>query len=119
MRANRERRLAIALEIEGLKALNDDINLVGLYHARGLRQSLFAYNLNNEPSVGCHDTYIGLTDFGCAIVREMNLVGIIVDSSHSSYLTSMDIIAASAMPVVFSHSNSIVICHRQGKLREE
>ena len=118
-RAKREGRLAVAFDIEGMNALNGDINMVGLYHALGVRQMLFAYNLNNQAAGGCHDTDIGLTDFGRAIVREMNAVGIIVDCSHASYHTTMDIMAASAVPVVFSHSNPSAICDHQRNIRDE
>ena len=117
--AKREGKLAVAFDIEGMNALNGDINMVGLYHALGVRQMLFAYNLNNEAAGGCHDTDVGLTDFGRAIVREMNRVGMIVDCSHASYHTTMDIMAESTMPVVFSHSNPIVICDHQRNIRDE
>jgi len=117
--AKREGKLAVTFDIEGMNALNGDINMVGLYHALGVRQMLFAYNLNNEAAGGCHDTDIGLTDFGRDIVREMNRAGMIVDCSHASYRTTMDIMAESAMPVVFSHSNPIMICDHQRNIRDD
>jgi membrane dipeptidase len=117
LRANRDRKLAF--DIEGMKALNGDINMVGLYCALGVRQMFFACILNNDVAGGCRDTDIGPTDFGRAIVREMNRVGIIVDSSHSSSQTSMDIIAGLTMTVMFLHSNSIVICNHQRDLSDE
>jgi len=119
LRAKREGKLAVAFDIEGMKALNGNIDMVGLYHALGVRQMLFAYNLNNEAAGGCHDTDIGLTDFGRAIVREMNRVGMIVDCSHASYHTTMDIMAESTMPVVFSHSNPIAVCDHQRNISNE
>jgi len=116
--AKRDGKLAVAFDIEGMNALNGDINMVGLYHALGVRQMLFAYNLNNAAAGGCHDDNIGLTDFGRAILREMNRVGMIVDCSHASYRTTMDIMAESTMPVVFSHSNPIVLCDHQRNIRD-
>jgi membrane dipeptidase len=103
--AKQNGKLAVSFDIEGMNALNGDINMLSLYHALGVRQMLFAYNLNNEAAGGCHDTNIGLTDFGRAILREMNRLGIIVDCSHASLNTTLDIMAESSNPVVFSHSN--------------
>ena len=104
-RAKREGKLAVSFDIEGMNALNGNLDMVSLYHALGVRQMLFAYNLNNDAAGGCHDGDSGLTEFGKAIVREMNRLGIIVDCSHIAYRASMEIIAASTKPVVFSHSN--------------
>jgi membrane dipeptidase len=119
LNAKRDGKLAVAFDIEGMNALNGDINMVGLYHALGVRQMLFAYNLNNEAAGGCHDTDVGLTKFGRAIVREMNRAGMIVDCSHAAYRTTMDIMAESAKPVVFSHSNPIAVCDHQRNIRDE
>ena len=119
LRAKQDGKLAVSFDIEGMNALNGDLNMVGVYHALGVRQMLFAYNLNNEAAGGCHDKDLGLTDFGRAIVSEMNRVGMIVDCSHAAYHTTMDIMAESTIPVVFSHSNPSVICEHQRNIRDE
>ena len=119
LRAKQQARLAVSFDIEGMNALNGDLNMVGVYHALGVRQMLFAYNLNNQAAGGCHDTDIGLTDFGRAIVGEMNRLGMIVDCSHASYRTTMDIMAQSTVLVVFSHSNPVAICDHERNIRDE
>lgn len=98
-------KLAVTFDIEGMNALNGDVNMVDVYHALGVRQMLFAYNLGNKAAGGCHDENTGLTDFGKAVVRRMNELGVLVDCSHVSHKTSMDLIHESSKPVVFSHSN--------------
>jgi len=118
-KAKRHGKLAVAFDIEGMNALGGDINMVGIYHALGVRQMLFAYNLNNEAAGGCHDSGMGLTGFGRAIVREMNRAGMIVDCSHAAYRTTMDIMAESAKPVVFSHSNPAAVCGHQRNIDDE
>jgi membrane dipeptidase len=89
-----------------MNALNGDIGMVDLYYRLGVRQMLFAYNRNNLAGGGCHDEDIGLTDFGRAVIAEMNRLGMVVDCSHCSYRTSMEAIAASTAPVIFSHANA-------------
>lgn len=118
-RAKSQGKLAVSFDIEGMNALNGELNMVAVYHALGVRQMLFAYNLNNAAAGGCHDTDIGLTDFGRAIVSEMNRVGMIVDCSHAAYQTTLDIMAESTVPVVFSHSNPLEICDHQRNISDQ
>jgi membrane dipeptidase len=105
-RARTERKLAIGFDIEGMVALNEDINMVSFYYDLGVRQMLPAYNLNNAAGGGCHDKDIGLTQFGRAVIEEMNRVGMLVDCSHTAYRSTLDAMEVSTQPVVFSHSNA-------------
>lgn len=117
--AQRTDRLAVSFDIEGMNALGGDINMVAVYHALGVRQMSFAYNLNNAAAGGCHDVDIGLTPFGIDILAEMNRVGMIVDASHTSYRTSMDLIERSKTPVVFSHSNPTSVWQHQRNITDD
>ncbi|MEZ5833241.1 MAG: membrane dipeptidase [Dongiaceae bacterium] len=103
-RARKDGKLAVAFDLEGMNSLNGDVNMVGLYYDLGVRQMLFAYNLNNLAGGGCHDGNIGLTPFGRAVIKEMNRVGMLVDCSHTAYRTTMDAMEVSEAPVIFSHS---------------
>ena len=98
--------MAVAFDIEGANALNESIEMVQLYYDLGVRQMLFAYNINNAAGGGCHDEDSGLTEFGRSVVNEMNDVGMIVDCSHCGYRTTLEIMDCSRDPVVFSHSNA-------------
>ena len=118
-RARAAGKFALSFDIEGMNALNQDINMVSLYHALGVRQMLFAYNLGNAAAGGCHDRDTGLTAFGYEVVEEMNRVGMIVDCSHAAYRTTMDIMQASHKPVVFSHSNPAAIWDHQRNINDE
>ncbi len=103
--AQRAGKLAVSFDIEGTNALDGELDRIDVFHALGVRQMLFAYNLNNAAAGGCHDQDCGLTAFGKAVVDRMNEVGMIVDASHVGRRTSLDIIERSRTPVVFSHSN--------------
>ena len=113
-RARRAGKLAIAFDLEGMNSLNGDVNMVNVYYELGVRQMLFAYNLNNLAGGGCHDGNKGLTDFGRAVIKEMNRVGMMVDCSHTAYRTTMEAMEASAAPVIFSHSCAKAI-HGHGR----
>ena len=118
-KAQASKRLAVSFDIEGINALGGNINMVEIYHQLGVRQMLFAYNLNNAAAGGCHDTDIRLTRFGVDILSEMNRVGMIVDASHTSYRTSMDLIERSETPVVFTHSNPASVWPHQRNITDE
>jgi membrane dipeptidase len=104
LRAKAEGKLAVTFDLEGMNALNGSADMVNVYYELGVRQMLFAYNLNNLVGGGCHDTDTGLTDLGRAVIREMNRVGMLVDCSHSAYRTTMEAMELSEAPVIFSHS---------------
>lgn len=54
---------------------------------------------------GCMETAnAGLSDFGRAVIQEMNRVGVIVDTVHSGWQTSLEAAQASRSPMVASHS---------------
>lgn len=118
-RARELGKFALSFDIEGMNALNEDLNMISLYHALGVRQMLFAYNLNNAAAGGCHDEDTGLSEFGRAVVREMNRVGMIVDCSHAGYRSTLEIMQESTKPVVFSHSNPLAIWNHQRNIRDE
>lgn len=101
----RDGRLGVCFDIEGGKALNEQLAMVQLYYDLGVRWMLFAYNLNNALAGGCQDDNAGLTDFGRAVLGEMERVGMVVCCSHTSYQASHEILERATRPVIFSHSN--------------
>jgi len=119
LRAQAEGRMAVTFDLEGMDALNDDLSMVAFYHRLGVRQMLFAYNLNNSCGGGCHDVDIGLTQFGRDVIDEMNRVGMVVDGSHSGHRTTMEAMARSSQPVIFSHSNPAALTPHGRNIRDD
>jgi len=75
------------------------------YYDRGLRIANLAYNLSNFFGGGCLDPTTPLSRAGKSIVSQMQEIGILVDTTHSSEQTSLDIVKMATRPVVGSHSN--------------
>ena len=119
LQARSDGRLAIAFDIEGMEALDGNIDMIQLYYDLGVRQMLFAYNRNNSAGGGCHDEDTGLTPFGRSVVEEMNRVGMLVDCSHSAYRTTMDAMELSESPVTFSHSNPKALCDHPRNITDD
>jgi membrane dipeptidase len=99
-------QLAIAFNFQGTNAIGGDTGLVEPFYRLGVKHMLMAYNRRNAVGDGCHErTDSGLSHYGVELVREMNRVGMIVDCSHTSYKTTLDVMSVSTAPVIFSHSN--------------
>jgi membrane dipeptidase len=86
-----EGKLAITFDIEGMNALNGQLDLVQHYYEIGVRQMIIAYNRNNLAGSGCHDEDTGLTVFGRQVMEEMNQVDMVIDCSHTGYRTTMEV----------------------------
>ncbi len=108
-RAKAEGRLAVAFDLEGGQAVEDHIGLVEAFYALGVRWMLMAYNKNNKLGGGCQDEDTGLTDYGRAVIDEMERVGMVADCSHTGYRTARDVMEYSRNPVNFSHSNALAV----------
>ena len=102
--------MGIYFDLEGSTMLQDMPEMIPLFHKLGVRQIHFAYNRNNSVASGCHDADTGLTELGCQMVRAVNHTGMIMDCSHMGKRASIDVMAASSKPVVFSHSNPRALC---------
>ena len=105
-RARAQGRLAVSFDIEGANAIADQPSLVSLYYDLGVRWMLMAYNRNNRVGGGCHDEDPGLSPFGREVLDEMARVGMVACCTHTGPRTVMDVMAYSANPVIFSHSNA-------------
>lgn len=117
--AKAQGKMAITFDIEGMDALNGRVDMVEFYYALGVRQILFAYNLNNLAGGGCHDDDQGLTTFGRAVIDEMNRLGMFVDLTHTGYRTTMDVMRYTDRPVIFSHSNPRALCDHGRNITDE
>lgn len=46
----------------------------------------------------------GLSPYGKELIKEMNKIGIVIDVSHSSDKTFLDVLEISEAPIISSHS---------------
>ena len=75
------------------------------YHDRGLRIGNLSYQLSTSFGGGLLDPTTPLSMAGEYMVDQMQEMGILVDCTHSSEQTILDIIKRAKRPVVFSHSS--------------
>ncbi|QUR68279.1 dipeptidase [Mycobacterium spongiae] len=102
---NRSGRVAVVFDLEDSRPLDDDLDNLATLASLGVRTLLPTYNHANRAGSGCLDTSDrGLTDWGRAVVAEMNNIGIVPDGSHCSARTGLDMCEISTGPVIYSHS---------------
>jgi len=83
----------------------DELGCIRIFHQLGIRMMHLTYNRRNPIGDGAGEPNDGgLSDFGRAVVAEMNRVGVIVDVAHSGWRTSLEAAKASTKPMVASHT---------------
>jgi len=118
-RAKPEGKLAVAFDLEGANALNENLDMITVYYQVGVRQILLAYNRNNALGGGCLDVDIPLTALGRQAIAEMNRIGMVIDCSHAGYKSSMETMELSRKPVIFSHSNPRALWDHPRNIRDD
>jgi len=105
-------RVASLLGAEGGHSIASSMGVLRALYALGVRYLTLTHNANvpwadsatDRPRAG------GLTEFGRAVVREMQRLGMLTDLSHVSLATMSDTLDIAAAPVIFSHSSARALC---------
>lgn len=114
-------KVAIIFGFQNMKAIEDDLRMLTIFHKLGVRIMQLTYQERNLIGDGCTErTDCGLSDFGIAVVEEMNRLGIVIDLSHVGRRSTLDAVEFSKQPVIFSHANPHALCdHLRNKTDEE
>ena len=106
-RAKKERKLGVIFGVQGIAPkIEGDLTLLRVLAKLGLRIATLTQNDRNPLGCGCMEQNdSGMTQLGRACVREMNLVGILVDVAHAAERTALEAIEVSATPCIISHAN--------------
>ena len=107
-RANAGGRIASLLGIEGGHAIENSLGALRDYWRLDVRyMTLTHFNRNDWADSATEAArHGGLSRFGVEVVREMNRLGMLVDLSHVSADTMIDVLDVAEAPVIFSHSNA-------------
>lgn len=103
--------VAVVLHLQGGAPIEDDLDLLDVYHRLGVRVVQLTYNYRNLLGDGCLETADGgLSAFGRRALRRLVELGIVIDVSHVGVRTSLDAIEAAEGPVVATHANARALC---------
>ena len=120
-RAAAEHKIAALMGMEGGHMIDDDLRLLRIYAALGVRYLTLTHFLNNNWADSSTDkpAHNGLTAFGKEVVRELNRLGMIVDVSHVADKTFYDVLDTTTAPVMASHSSSRAISHHVRNMTDD
>jgi membrane dipeptidase len=107
--------------MEGGHMIDDDLGLLRLYAALGVRYLTLTHFLNNNWADSSTDkpAHDGLTPFGRDVVRELNRLGVLVDISHVADRTFADALATTRAPVLASHSSCRTLCDHPRNMSDD
>ncbi len=101
--------VACVLAIEGGHAIEDDLDQLDHYAARGVRAMTLTWNNHLSWARSCREgagagVPEGLSELGRDVVKRMGELGMLVDLSHAGERTFYDALECSAAPPMVSHS---------------
>lgn len=103
-RAHAEGKLALVPVIESAAILENEVDRVEILYGFGVRSMGITYSESNSLGSGLKEPGDGgLTLLGYKVVERMNKVGMTIDCAHVGDKTTLDVIKASAKPILLSH----------------
>lgn len=126
-------KISAMLTVEEGAVIKGSLDRLQEFYDRGVRMMTLTWNFPNEigfPNVVIPEgsgevnhtvpqTEKGLTDFGIAVVEEMQRMGMIVDVSHLSDAGFWDVYHNTKKPFAASHSNARAVCSHVRNLTDE
>jgi len=104
--AQRLGKTAVFFASQNPSCIEDDIGLVEILNALGLKVMQLTYNNQSLLGSGCYEAADGgITRMGREVIREMNRVGMVIDMSHSGERSTFEAIELSARPIAITHAN--------------
>lgn len=114
--AKKERRQCLYFTGNGVPLVQDwlsvpdELRYLRVFFQLGIRMMHLTYQRRNAIGDGSAEpSNAGLSDFGRAVVAEMNRLGIIVDVAHSGWQTSLEAAQVSKKPMVASHTTCAAV----------
>ncbi len=111
--------------VENAYPIGEDLSKFEQYQKLGARYISLAHNGHSQfcdSNTGEEDNiwlYNGLSDLGKKAVYEMNRLGIMIDISHISKESMIQIVSLSKAPIIASHSSARALCDHSRNLDDE
>ncbi len=129
-KAKKEGSVGIILNLQNAICLfNDKVNLdlldkmsnLELFYDLGIRIITLAYNTMSPVTGGCIErSDVGLSYLGVEVVERMNQLRMLIDTSHCSHQTTIDVLEVSRQPIAMTHTScKSVYDHSRAKTDEE
>lgn len=111
-------KTAAFLTIENGTPINGDLSRVKELADQGVCCITLVWNGDYEIGSG-HTTEKGLTDFGKALIPELEKHGILIDVSHLNDNGFADLLKVAKKPFIATHSNARAVCGHKRNLTDD
>lgn len=127
--AFKDKKIISPFAIEGLHQIGNSFSNLRLYRLLNVKYATLTHNCHNAfadaalvadwagETIKAPAFWGGVSDRGQLLIKEMSRIGMLVDLSHVSANTMIDVLggrpgkwAGSLAPVLFSHSSAYAIC---------
>ena len=107
----REKKIASLIGVEGGHAIENSLKVLQSFYRQGARYMTLTHSDTIDWADSATDVskHQGLTAFGEDVIQEMNRLGMLVDISHVSKETMLDVLAISQAPIIASHSSAYAL----------
>ncbi|MDP2602166.1 MAG: membrane dipeptidase [Deltaproteobacteria bacterium] len=111
----------LLLHFEGALPLGGDLSHLRNFHRLGLRSLQLTWNLRNEIGDGIWEerTKGRLTNFGLAVIKDLNRLHMVIDLSHLTPEGFYDALEATEGPLIISHSNASAVYKSPRTIQDE
>jgi membrane dipeptidase len=108
--AHEEGKIAFLITMEGVEPLGTDLNQIRVFYELGVRSIGLTHARSNAAGHGgvfaaSGSSPKGLTAFGRDVLRECELLGVIVDLAHINPAGFEEILSMTTKPPIVSHTN--------------
>jgi len=111
--------------VENAYPIGEDLSNFEKYHELGARYISLSHNGHSQfcdSNTGEADgiwLHNGLSELGKEAVKEMNRLGIMIDVSHPSKASMIQMIELSKAPIIASHSSARALCNHSRNLDDD
>ena len=101
-------KVASLMGVEGGSQIDNSLPALRQFYNLGVRYMTLTHVKHNDWADSANEPprAVPLTDFGKAVIGEMNRIGMLVDLSHTSPATMKAVLGVTKAPVIYSHSSA-------------
>ncbi len=114
-------KIASMMGVEGGHCIQGELRNLSRLYDEGCRYMTLTHSKSLDWADAATDQAraSGLSEFGRAVILEMNRLGMLIDLSHVSPETMRQALALSRAPIIFSHSSALAINNHPRNVPDE